>query len=326
MKQFKAGVAAVLVLVLLVLSGCGGSGSGGSSKELKKVTFRLNWATGGYHAPYYLAKEKGYFAAEGLDVEIQAGKGSVDTVKLVANGSADFGLADAVSIIPGKIQGMPIKAVGVAYQDNPMSVISLSEKNIKSLKDLEGKTFGAVPSGSPYILYKGLLKAQGVDASKIKEVTVDSPGSAQLLTKQVDAITLFYTEIYPIEVQAKQKLNVIKAKDNGLDIYGLAVFANEKTLQDKAAVTGFLKALKKGIEEAKKNPEAAVDIMIKYAPEKKELRDQQIQLLKDAFQVMPGKLDMDAAKWDRTQKVLFEQKAIEKMLDAKEYFDSSYLK
>lgn len=316
-----------LVLTLMVMAGCGGGGSGGKqTKELKKVTFRLNWATGGYHAAYYLAKEKGYFEAEGLDVEIQAGKGSVDTVKLVANGSADFGLADAVSVIPGKLQGMPIKAIGAVYQDNPMSVISLSEKNIKSLKDLEGKVFGAVPAGSPYILYKGLIKSQGVDASKIKEVSVDSPGIAQLLTKQVDAITLFYTEAYPVQEQADQPLNIIKAKDLGMDIYGLVVFANETTLKDPAAAKGFLKALQKGLDEAKKDPEAAVDILIKYAPEKKELRDQQVHLLKDAYLVMNGTLNMDAAKWDRTQKVLFEQQAIERTIDAKEYFDSSYLK
>src|SRR4051794_18693403 len=97
-------------------AGCGredaGSSSGGQGGGTEKVTFRLNWVIAGNHAPLYLAQKQGFWKQCGLDVSMAAGKGSSDTAQLVANGSQDFGLTDAVSVVAGRARGLPIKSLG----------------------------------------------------------------------------------------------------------------------------------------------------------------------------------------------------------------------
>ncbi len=166
------------------------------------VTFRLNWVIAGNHAPFFLAKQKGFWESCGLNVTMAAGKGSGDTAQLVANGSQDFGLTDAVSISASRTKGLPVKSLGVLYQTNPASIVSYKDKGITTLQDVKGKTFGAVPGGSPYLLLKALFKEQGIADSDYHEVTVPAPGIAQLKAGQVDFITFFGNEAANIDPNA----------------------------------------------------------------------------------------------------------------------------
>ena len=139
--------------VAAVLAGCGDDEQSGSSGaagggKTEKVTFRLNWVIAGNHAPFYLAKEKGYWEECGLDVSMAAGKGSSDTAQLVATGSQDFGLTDAVSIYAGRAQGLPIKSLGVVYQTNPSSFVSKKDAGITSVEQIARARPGApCPAG-----------------------------------------------------------------------------------------------------------------------------------------------------------------------------------
>ena len=117
--------------------------------EMTSVDFRLNWVIAGNHAPYFLAKQEGFWEDCGLDVSLAAGQGSGDTAQLVANGSQEFGLTDAVSISAGRVKGLPVKSLGVIYQTNPSAIVSYKDAGITQLTDVQGKTWGAVPSGSP---------------------------------------------------------------------------------------------------------------------------------------------------------------------------------
>src|SRR5574338_1495764 len=118
---------------------------------MTSVDFRLNWVIAGNHAPFFLAKQEGFWEECGLDVSMAAGKGSGDTAQLVANGSQQFGLTDAVSIAAGRTKGLQVKSLGVLYQTNPASIVSYKKTNLTTLDDVKGKTWGAVPGGSPYL-------------------------------------------------------------------------------------------------------------------------------------------------------------------------------
>src|SRR5438046_6561193 len=134
---------ALRVLMLLLLASFATT-----SLAADAVSFRLNWYLGGLHVPFYYGKEKGYYAAEGIDLAINEGRGSANTVQVVAAGSDTFGLADSSSVILTASKGAEIRSVMSLLNSTGFSVVSLAETGIKSPKDLEGKSL-AVTAGDP---------------------------------------------------------------------------------------------------------------------------------------------------------------------------------
>ena len=109
----------------------------------EKATLRLNWLLYGFHTPFHLGVERGYYKAEGIDLEINDGKGSASTVQVVGAKGDTFGLSDGASIINGITKGAPIKAVMGIMNTTPFAIIVREDSGIKTLKDLEGKTISA---------------------------------------------------------------------------------------------------------------------------------------------------------------------------------------
>jgi NitT/TauT family transport system substrate-binding protein len=316
-----------VVIGVLALAGCGDddgassdSTSGSQSQDLTKVSLRLNWVIAGNHAPLYLAKERGYWEECGLDVSMAAGNGSSETAKLVANGSQDFGVTDAVSIIAGRGQGLKIKSIGVIYQSNPSALVSKKDADITELQDVEGKTWGAVPGGSPYLLLKALFKENGIE--DVKEVSVAPPGIAQLKTGQVDFITFFGNEAANVDPDPEANLNVLYFKDAGQDIYGLALAtSDEHAQQHPDQVKCMQDGVRKGFEAAQKEPDAALDALTEAVPETAANEDVQRKLLEGAFEYTGDDLlAQDEAKWDATQKVLVDADIAKKTLPAGDFF------
>lgn len=294
------------------LAGCGSSDSGasnsssGGSGQTQKVTFRLNWVIAGNHAPFYLAQEKGYWKQCGLDVAMAAGKGSGDTAQLVANGSQDFGLTDAVSVAAGRSRGLPIKSLGVLYQTNPSAFVSKKSAGITAISDIAGKSFGAVPGGSPYLLAQALFEKDNVKPGKISNVP--APGIAQLKTGQVDFITFFGNEVANIDPNWRQNLNVLYFKDAGQDIYGLTIATSDNyASQHPQQVSCFRQGVIKGFQEAKSNPQEALDALYKAVPATKTNPDVQKQMLDGAFAYTGNDLlAQNAQRWQATEKVLLD--------------------
>lgn len=270
--------------------------------SLTKVNFRLNWVLAGNHAPFYLAQAKGFWSSCGLDVSMAAGKGSGDTAQLVANGSQEFGLTDAVSIAAGRTKGLPVKSIGVVYQTNPSSIVSFKKTGITQLADVKGKTYGAVPGGSPYLLLKALFKQNSIAPADYHEVTVPSPGIAQLKAGQVDFITFFANEAANIDPDVSANLNVLPFKDYGQDIYGLAIATSDSYLADHPdQVKCFVSGVVKGLEAAKADPQAALAALYAAAPETQAKAGAMEQLLAGVYDYTGDTfLAQTADKWDAT--------------------------
>ena len=112
-----------------------------AAQEKKTVNFVLDWIVGGRHTGWFTALHKGYYAEEGLDVRISRGYGSSNGIQRVASGQSDVGFNDIASAILARAKdGVPIKAVAVSYAKHPSAIFTLKKYNIKTLKDLEGKT------------------------------------------------------------------------------------------------------------------------------------------------------------------------------------------
>lgn len=339
-SRHRTGVAAVLA-ASLALSACGGGSAAtgapsapaqsqapSAPAQLTKVDFRLNWVLAGNHAPFFLAKDNGYWSACGLDVSMAAGKGSGDTAQLVANGSQQFGLTDAVSIAAGRTKGLTVKSLGVLYQTNPSSIVSFKKAGITTLEDVKGKIWGAVPGGSPYLLLKALFKEKGITSSDYREVSVPAPGIAQLKAGQVDFITFFANEIGNIDPDPAANLNDVLFKDYGQDIYGLAIASNDAYIaSNPAQVQCFVDGVKKGLEAAKADPDAALASLYKAAPETQQ-NAKGMRMLLDGVYAYTGDtyLAQTADKWDATQKVLSAAGIIDKTVDPNQFFTDAFLK
>ena len=234
-----------------------------------KVVLMLNWYTYSEHAPFYYGKDKGYYDAEGIDLEIQEGRGSAVTVQAVAAGSATFGYVDVPTMIKAAAKGAPVKAVGVALQTSAMSVMGFSEKNIKTPKDIVGKTVAMTPGDSMSQIWPLFLKKTGLQESQFKTVSGDAQTKLNAVINGQADLLLGYVMDQNIKLQdaTKKPVTPIRFADYGVNMISSGVIANKDTLSGKAdMVKRFMRATTKALEEAEKNPEAAVDATLKAQP------------------------------------------------------------
>jgi len=234
-----------------------------------KVVLMLNWYTYSEHAPFYLGKEKGYFDAEGIDLDIQEGRGSAVTVQAVAAGSATFGYVDVPTMIKAAAKGAPVKAVGVALQTSAMSVMGFSDKNIKTPKDIVGKTVAITPGDSMVQIWPLFLKKTGLQETQFKTVAGDAQTKLNAVINGQADLLLGYVMDQNIKLQdaAHKPVTTIRFADHGVNLISSGIVANKDTLAAKAdMVKRFMRAATKSLEEAEKNPEAAVAATLKAQP------------------------------------------------------------
>ncbi|MBI3001226.1 MAG: ABC transporter substrate-binding protein, partial [Deltaproteobacteria bacterium] len=145
-----------------------------SQAQNKKVLVQLGWVVGGYHAGFFVAKEKGYYAAKGLDVTITRGFGSGDTAKIVAAGKAQFGEANLPTSIISTGKGAPVTIIGVLGGKAPESFLSFEEKGIRKPKDVEGKSFAEATGAAIMVTWPAFAKLAGIDINKVTHIPVEA--------------------------------------------------------------------------------------------------------------------------------------------------------
>ena len=235
----------------------------------EKVVLLLNWYVYSEHAPFYLGKDKGFYDAEGIDLEIQEGRGSGPSVQAVAAGSATFGYVDTATMIKAASKGAPVKAIGVALQLSPMSVMGLSEKNIKQPKDIVGKTVAITPGDAMSQVWPLFLKKTGLQENQFKTVAGDAQTKLNAVINGQADLLLGYLMDQNIKITdaTKKPVTVIRFADYGISLISSGIIASKDTLDKRAdLVKRFMRASTKAHEEAEKNPEAAIDSLLKLQP------------------------------------------------------------
>jgi len=236
--------------------------------QAAEVNITTDFGYNGRHAYFYVALDKGYYKAEGLDVNILRGQGSADAIKKVASGAAAFGFADAGSLVLARgNDNVPVKMVAVIYATPPQAIFTLAESGIKAPKDLEGKTLADTASSSVRLLFPAYAEAAGIDASKVTWVTADGAAlSSVLATKKADGIGQFLVGQPLVEkATAPNAVTAFAYKDVGLNFYSNGLIASEDAIaKDPEMVRGFVRATLKGMEEAFADPAEAAEIMHKY--------------------------------------------------------------
>ncbi|MFB5196932.1 ABC transporter substrate-binding protein [Bacillus sp. AFS073361] len=323
----------VLLLSVLLVTGCSSKKETENTKEkkqpLKKVSVVLDWTPNTNHTGLYVAKEKGFFKKEGLDVDIIM-PGETGADQLVASGKAQFGVGYQEAITQARIQGVPLVSIAAVIQHNTSGFASPAGKQIQSPKDFEGKTYGGWGSPVEKSVITSLMKKENADANKVKIVNMGDTDFFTAVKRDIDFAWIYYGWTGVEAELRNEKINMVYLTDysDKLDYYTPVLETNEKMIEENPeTVKAFVNAAAKGYEFAIKNPDQAADILIKAAP------DLDPKLVKKSQEWLSPKYQDDAKEWGiQKQEIwenyaqwMYENKLLDKKLDAKKAFTNEFL-
>ena len=268
MKKFTAMLLSAL-LCLSLLTGCGGNTASekpAESGELKELDVVLDWYPNALHAFLYVAIDKGYYAQEGLKVNIRFPSNANDAISLVAAGKADIGLYYQQDVIQARAeQNVPVKSIGAVVQAPLNIILSLKEKNITSPSDLVGKTIGYAGTELSEALIRSIMENVGADYSDVTMIDVGFDLMSSMTTGNVDATIgcLVNHEVPQMEEEGFE-VNWFSLDDYGVPTNYEGVFvANDDAIEnDSETLKAFLRASAKGFADMQADPEEALRILL----------------------------------------------------------------
>lgn len=305
-----------------------------------KVTVQLDYVVRGNHAMFFVAKKKGYFDKQGIDVAaIQRGTGSPNAMRFVGNGNAEFGFGDLPTLAVARSQDVPVVALAAVNQHSPLGMLALSSKHkLTKPSDLKGLNIGVQPSGSTYVFLKAFLAVNKMTMDDIKQSTVTPPYENYLLLGRVDAVPGYIDAEVP-ELEAKAggpgSLSIMQGSDFGYAVYGSGLFTSEKMIAEKSdLVQRFVTAYMQAFADVIKSPAEAADIIVEMNPEyasKKDVLIKQIEAdVKSTFFSADTKANgigwMTKDAWASTTKILLEQGSMKQAINVEAAFTDKYLK
>ena len=304
-----------------------------------KIKMVLNWKYQGPQAWFFVAQDRGYFKAEGLDVEIDQGEGSGAPVTKIASGAytAGFGDLNALIDFAAKRPAEAPVAVYMIYNTPPFTIAVKKDSPIKTPKDFEGKTVGGPANDGALKLFPAFAKTAKFDASKVN-ITNMAPNLREQMLKsgQVDGIFGFINTIWfsakLVGLDPEKDLRFIHYSSHGMDLYSNAVlFSRAFAKENPKAVQGFVKALNRAIVDVLANPEMGMDAVMKREPLlKRELeKERLVATLKEEMShpeiAKIGLGDVDPDRLKRAISLVVEANGLPRLPAPDEVFDRSFL-
>lgn len=317
----------MVVSAILLLTACS---SGGAEKEkLKKVSVVLDWTPNTNHTGLYVAKEKGYFEKQGLDVDIiMPGEAGAD--QLVASGKADFGVGYQEGVTQARVQDVPIVSIAAIIQHNTSGFAAPKDKGITKPEDFEGKTYGGWGSPVEEAVMGSIMKQEGADVKKVNFVNMGDTDFFTAVKRDIDFAWIFYGWT-GIEAELRgEELDMMYVKDysDKLDYYTPVLTTNESHIKDDPdTVKAFLKAATEGYEYSIEHPDEAGKILLKEAPDLDE------ELVMKSQEWLAPKYKDDAERWGEQKAEvwknyadwMFDNGLLEKKLDSQKAYTNEFL-
>ena len=234
-----------------------------------RVSLRLNWLLYGFHTPFYLGIERGYYREAGIELTVGEGQGSARAVQLVAAGSDTFGLSDGASIINGVARGAPVQAVMGIMNRSPFAVIVREDSGVRRIQDLAGRTIAATTGEAGLVMFPALLRANGMAPDSVRFLRVDGAGKlvATLENRTIGMLGGVENQSLILPQRGVPVVNLLYA-DLGANTMGLAIHATRDTLgRNPDMVRRFIRATQRSFEAAEREPEAAIAAGLRVKPD-----------------------------------------------------------
>jgi ABC-type nitrate/sulfonate/bicarbonate transport system substrate-binding protein len=239
------------------------------AQSVKPIKFTLPWVSDGSNLFSYVAKDMGFWEKHGLDVSIARGSGSVAAAEAVGAGRFDFGMAAPLAAILQAVKGLSLVALAACAYDATMGIAVLNDGPIKGPKDLEGKKMGSTVTSGEYPFLPAFAEKAGFDLSKVTIVQVDNKVRDPLLPQHnVDAISGFATTFMADYIATGTKAHAMLYSHFGIPNYGNAVLTQPQRLAAEPELCGaFVDGMMQGLKATLLDPEGAIKILLKAAPE-----------------------------------------------------------
>ena len=326
----------LIILIVLVVVIIAVFGSNLFKKDIKttssltKASIVLDWFPWSAQAGLWVAKHKGYFKDERIDITFNIPSDPSTVLETVASGRDDFGINYQTNLLLARNQGIKVVSILGIVQHTLNSIMSLKASGITGPLDLVGRKIGTTGVPEYEKVLETVLKSQGKSIKDVELIKVGFDVVPALISKKVDAIIPAYSVYEAVSAENKGfPVNVMRLEQNGIpDYYELLVVANEKTIsEDKDLIGRFVRAVRRGYEDAISDPVAAIKIMKKINPEADlNLEIPSVKLLaplwvpeNKIFGWQEEKRWIDYANWMK------ENGLISKDLDVKDAFDNSFV-
>lgn len=265
-SQWVTAVALTLVLVGLATS-CRKDSGVGNVKNLKAVRVQFGWLPDSHHAGFWIAKDKGYYEAEGLSVELTPGGLDSSPLKSVVSGAADIGQAGGIEqLVSARAEGLPVRAIAAFHRVSPQALISLDRSPVRAASDLRGKRVAVAYGDAAELLFREFISRNGIpdDAMTLVPFRFDL---TPLMDDKVDVVTGFSTD-QPATLKAKGFAPVVlRYSDVGIRSYGYTFFcAEDYVAQHPDICDRFIRASRRGWEYAFAHKDEAIALMKKHFP------------------------------------------------------------
>ncbi|NDG50221.1 MAG: ABC transporter substrate-binding protein [Rhodospirillales bacterium] len=303
------------------------------AQSLTRVQLRLKWLPQTQFAGFYLALERGHYRAEGLDLTINPGGPNIQGETIVASGAEQFGVTGGIdSFFAARERQLPVVCIGMNHQITPFVFVAKRASNINSLEDFRGKRVTAWFTGAHLVLY-GMLGARGITRESVN-IQPQQVSVTPFINGETDVCAAtWYNELNTIRARlgGDANLRLFSAEDYGISIPRDTLVANQAFAQSNPrAVEGFLRASIKGWREAKAEPAAGLESVMKIAPTLD--RAHQIAMLPEAIRLMQagpaatqGWFALDAGVIQRAHDFFVEQRVLQAPLDLAAAFRPEFL-
>jgi len=305
---------------------------GATQEQPKKVTLAMTYIPNVQFAPWYVAVEKGFFKAEGIEVRFDY-RMDIDALPLVAKGQLDFAIAGGDQVIAAQAQGIPVSYLACLYAKFPPAILSLEDKGIKEPKDLKGKKIGLPLYGTSLLATRAILKKAGIKESEVSLVDIGYTQIPSLTEGRVDAVVGFANN-EPIKLKALgYKVNTIYAW-NYFSLVGHGLITGTQTVKAKPKlVQGMVRATIQGMRYALDHPDETFTICQKYLPELGKAQiDQEKQILKASMDLWQNEYTQkkglgysEPKVWENSQKLMKEMGIIKKIVPVTNFLKQNFL-
>jgi len=325
-----------MLAAMLCVAGCGGSPQqeGGASGEpeagekLTPVKVVLDWTPNTNHTGLYAARDKGYYAEHGLDVEIISPP-ETGADQLIASGGAEFGVSYQESITQARLQDVPIVSLAAVIQHNTSGFAAPVDKNIKTPADFEGKRYGGWGNPVEEAVIASLMQQENADVGKVEFINSTTDfftGTAQ----DIDFAWIFYAWT-GIEAELRDvEIDMLYVKDysEALDYYTPVLATNEKMIAEQPElVRAFMAATSEGYQYAIEHPEEAAELLIEAEP------DLNAELVRASQTWLSPRYQDDAPRWGEQKATvwsdymewMFEQGVLEGRIDTEAAYTNEFL-